>query len=194
MKTERGEKVDRKALGLLMIFASLYALLTITFAPISFGPLQLRLADCLISLAALFGWPLILGVTLGCFVGNAYTNLFYFWMGPYDILLGPLANLVAASIIFLLRKRRLMACIIGSIPVGFIVGGYLWIFFPPPDIFGLILPAWTSMVLSLTISSLIAIGGLGYGLLKTLSKESILKPLISRGLRVYTDSSDGKEG
>ncbi|MEM2927325.1 MAG: QueT transporter family protein [Candidatus Bathyarchaeia archaeon] len=194
MKTERMEKVDRKALGLLMIFASLYALLTITFAPISFGPLQLRLADCLISLAALFGWPLILGVTLGCFVGNAYTNLFYFWMGPYDILLGPLANLVAASIIFLLRKHRLMACIIGSIPIGFIVGGYLWIFFPPPDIFGLILPAWMSMVLSLTMSSLIAIGGLGYGLLKALSKDSILKPLTSRGLRVYTAPSDGKEG
>jgi uncharacterized membrane protein len=184
-KPEGRRKADIRTLCLIMIFASLYTLLTVAFAPISFGPVQLRLADCLISLAALFGWPLILGVTLGCFLGNTYTNVFYFWIGSYDILLGPLANFIAASIIFLLRKRELMACIFGSIPIGFIVGGYLWIFFPPPDIFGLSLPAWMAMVASLTMSSLIAIAGLGYGLLKALRKPSILKLLTSRGLRVY---------
>ena len=146
----------------------------------SFGPVQLRVADCLIPLAALFGWPVVIGVTIGCFVGNAYL-----WLGAYDVLLGPLANLVAASLIFLLRKRRLLSCITGALPIGIIVGSYLWLFFPPPDIFGLNMPVWAAMIVSITISSLIAIALIGYALLKALSRPSVIDSLKSHGLKVY---------
>ena len=157
-------------LSLAVIFAGLYAILVIALAPISFGPIQLRVADCLIPLAALFGWPQIIGVTVGCFVGNAY-----YWLGPYDVIFGPVANLIAATLIFLLRKRQLPACVIGSFPIGIIVGGYLWLFFPPPDILGLSLPTWLAMIISITISTLIAMAIIGYILLKALSRtfESI---------------------
>jgi len=169
-------------LSLAAIFASLYSIIVIALAPISFGPVQLRVADCLIPLAALFGWPVIAGVTVGCFLGNAY-----FWLGPYDVILGPIANLIAATLIFLLRKRQLLACVVGSIPIGIIVGGYLWVFFPPPDIFGLSMPIWSAMIVSITTSSLVAMAVIGYALLKALSRPNLINPLKSRGLRVYLE-------
>jgi len=178
-----GEKLDVKDVSLTATFASLYAILVVVLAPISFGPVQLRVADCLIPLAALFGWPIVAGVTIGCFLGNAY-----YWIGVYDVVLGPIANLTAASVTLLLRKRRLLGCVVGALPIGFIVGGYLWLFFPPPDFPGLSLPPWIAMIVSITVSSLIAVAVIGYSLLNVLSRPNIIEPLKARGLRVVTEN------
>ena len=167
-------------MALAIVFSILYAVLLVTLAPISYGPIQLRVADCLIPLAALFGWPVISGVTLGCFMGNAY-----FWLGPQDVIFGTIANLAAATIIFVLRNRQFLACVVGSLPIGIIVGGYLWIFFPPPEIFGLQLPLWSAMIVSITISTLIVVAGIGYAILKTLSSSSFTTAFRSYGLKVY---------
>ncbi|PVX24457.1 MAG: hypothetical protein CW716_10050 [Candidatus Bathyarchaeum sp.] len=167
-------------MALAIVFSILYAVLLVTLAPISYGPIQLRVADCLIPLAALFGWPVISGVTLGCFMGNAY-----FWLGPQDVIFGTIANLAAATIIFVLRNRQFLACVVGSLPIGIIVGGYLWIFFPPPEIFGLQLPLWSAMIVSITISTLIVVAGIGYPILKTLSSSSFTTAFRSYGLKVY---------
>ena len=170
-------------ISLAIVFTSLYAVLVIVLAPISYGPIQLRVADCLIPLAALFGWPVIAGVSVGCFLGNAY-----FWMGPQDVIFGTIANLVAATIIFMLRKRQFTACVLGSLPIGVIVGGYLWLFFGfDVDLFGLQLPVWAAMIASITISTLIVVAGIGYVILKTLSSSSIVSALKSRGLKIYTE-------
>ncbi len=169
-------------LSLAVIFSSLYAVLVVVLAPISFGPVQLRVADCLIPLAALFGWPVIAGVTVGCFLGNAY-----FWLGPQDVIFGAIANLIAAAIIFVLRKRQLLGCVLGSLPIGIIVGGYLWIFFPPPEILNLQLPMWGAMITSITISTLISVAGIGYVVLKTLSSASFLQGFKSWGIKVYAE-------
>ena len=151
--------------------------------PTVYGPVQLRVADCLIALAALLGWPVVGGVTLGCFLTNAY-----YFLGVQDVILGPIANLIAATIVFLLRKRRFMACVAGALPVGFIVGGYLSIFFPflsPPEALNA-LPAIAAMIVSITLSSLIAIAWIGYLLLVVLSRPSVLEPLKSHGLKTVT--------
>lgn len=174
--------MDSRDVSLTALFAGLYAVLVIVLAPVSFGPVQLRVADVLIPLAALFGWPMVVGVTAGCFIGNAY-----YWLGPYDVIFGPIANLMAAIVILQLRKRRLLACLIGALPIGMIVGGgYLWIYFPPPDIFGLTLPPWAAMMISITISSFIAIAIIGYAVLVALSRHSVIEPLKSRGLKVLS--------
>jgi uncharacterized membrane protein len=168
-------------ISLAIVFSSLYAVLVIVLAPISFGPIQLRIADCLIPLAALFGWPVIAGVSVGCFIGNAYL-----WMGPQDVILGTIANLIASTIIVMLRKRQFMACVFGSLPIGIIVGSYLWLFFGfEADIFGLQLPVVGAMIASITISTLIAVAGIGYVILKTLSSSSVISALKSRGLKIY---------
>ncbi len=178
--------MDAKTVSLTAVFASLYAALVIFLAPISSGPIQLRVADCLLPLAALFGWPIVLGATLGCLVGNAVGGMMaYGSLNPFDVVLGSAANLVATTAIFAFRKRKLLGCILASLIVGAIVGGYLWIFAPPPDIFGLPLQPWTAMVVSITLSSLAAIAVIGYVLLVAVSRPNVVESIKSKGLKVY---------
>jgi len=178
--------LNSREIALTGVFTALYTVINVIQMisignPTVYGPIQLRVADCLIALAALFGYPVIVGVTAGCFLTNAY-----YFIGPQDVVFGPIANLVAASVIFVLRRHKLTACVAGAFPVGFIVGGYLWIFFPPPEILGM-LPVWASMVVSITVSSLITIGVMGYLLLSMLSRPNIVEPLRSRGLKVIIE-------
>lgn len=177
--------MDARDLSLAAISTGLYVVVNVVQMTIAsgytiYGSVQLRIADCLIALSALLGWPVVIGVTIGCFLTNAY-----YFLGPVDVIFGPIANLIAASLILLLRKRRLLACVIGALPVGLIVGGYLWIFpFIPIPAALEFLPAWIAMVLLLTASSLIAIAVIGYALLRVMSRPSIIEPLKSRGLKV----------
>jgi uncharacterized membrane protein len=176
-------KFDSRDVTSTAVFAALYVVINVVQTisvgnPTIYGPIQLRVADFMIALAALFGWPIIGGVTLGCFLTNAY-----YFIGAPDVILGPIANLIAACLVLSLRKRRLLACVIGALPIGLIVGGYLWLFFPPPEVFGT-LPAYAAMIASITISSLIAVAVIGYALLSVLSRSSIIEPLKSRGLKV----------
>jgi len=180
-------KIDSKDLALTAVFAALYVIVNVVQMlsvgnPTVYGPVQLRVADCLLALAALLGWPVIGGVTMGCFLTNAY-----YFLGVQDVVLGPVANLVAAVIIFMLRKRRFTACVAGALPIGFIVGAYLSIVFslPAPEFFGA-LPAWFAMILSITISSLIAVAFIGYLLLVILSQPRVIEPLKSHGLKTVT--------
>jgi uncharacterized membrane protein len=111
------------------------------------------------------------------------TNAYYF-LGAPDVIFGPIANLIAASLVLLLRKHRFLACVAGALPIGFVVGAYLSIFFPflaAPEVFSA-LPAIVGMIVSLTISSLIAVAGIGYSLLLVLSRPGIIGALRSKGL------------
>lgn len=179
-------RIDTKDITLVAVFTSLYVVVNLVQAatvgnPAISGPIQLRVADSLIALAALLGWPVVAGVTVGCALTNAYA-----FIDPVDVLLGPIANLIAASIVLFLGRRRLLSCIIGAFPIGVIVGGgYLWWFFGPPDIFGLSLPAWLAMMISITVSSLIAVAVIGYALLRILSRPGVVEPLKSRGLKIH---------
>ncbi|MCD6537300.1 QueT transporter family protein [Candidatus Bathyarchaeota archaeon] len=173
--------MDVREISLTAISAALYAVLLILLAQISFGPIQLRIADCIIPLAALFGWPWIWGVTLGCFIGNLIGGMMAFgFLNPTDIILGSIANLIAAYTIFRLRDHRLIGCILGSIIIGVIVGGYLWLFAPAPDIGLTYLPVWAAMIISITGSSLIAIAIIGYALILTMSRLGISEIARSR--------------
>jgi uncharacterized membrane protein len=179
-------KIDSRDLTGTAVFAALYVVInivqTVTMGnPTIYGPIQLRVADFMIALAALFGWQIIGGVTIGCFLTNAY-----YFIGAPDVILGPIANLIAACFVMFLRKRRLLSCIIGALPIGFIVGGYLWLFFPPPEVLGT-LPAWAAMIASITISSLIAVAVIGYLVLSILNRPNIIEPLKSRGLKVVAE-------
>jgi hypothetical protein len=175
--------LDSRDITLAAVFTSLYVVINLVQAstvgnPAISGPVQLRVADCLIPLTALFGWPILIGVTMGAFLTNAYA-----YIAPVDLVVGPLANLIAAYLVFLLRRRMLSACIVAALPIGVLVGGgYLWWYFDPPEITGLRLPAWATMTLSLTLSSLIVMI-FGYFLLRILSSKSLLEPLKSRGLK-----------
>ena len=186
-------KFDSRDLALTAISASLYAVINIVQTamggPITYGPIQLRLADCLIPLSALFGWPLIIGVAVGCF-SNAY-----YWLDPTDVVIGPIVNFFAAMFIFLLRKRRFVACFSGAVTVGVSIGLYLYYLYVQGNVFiqqapefpGITLPVWSAFVLSLLISSFVVVAVIGYVLLNALASPHIIEPLKSRGLKVLED-------
>jgi len=146
--------LDSKLITLTAVFAAIYAAGVVVLAPISYGIVQVRVSDALIPLSVIFGWPAICGVTLGCLVANVYGGF-----GLMDVLLGSIANLIAAYSAYRLRKKPFLACISASLIVSIIVGSYLWVLFNVP---------WEVSLLGILTGSLISINILGYGLLKTL--------------------------
>jgi hypothetical protein len=183
-------RLDSKDLALTVVFAALYATLVIVQGQSAAATVQLRIADCLIPLCALLGWPAIVGVTAGALTGNMFTSL-PMSNGVYDVVFGPFANLLAGIIIFLFRKRRLIGCVLASVEIGLVVGSYVWMIFgAPSNIFNVGIPVnwpfWIASVVSITVSSLVAIAVIGYALLSVLSRESIAVSLKSRGLKIVS--------
>jgi hypothetical protein len=97
--------------------------------------------------------------------------------------MGPLANFVAAGLVFLLWRRRLLVCVGGALPISLTIGGYLWWFFDVPEVLAF-MPVWLGMIVSITVSSLIAVEIIGYSLLTILSSPNFVEPLKSLGLKV----------
>ena len=52
------------------VYAAMYAALALLFSPISYGAINLRVANVLIGLIPIIGWPAVLGQTLGVLIAN----------------------------------------------------------------------------------------------------------------------------
>jgi uncharacterized membrane protein len=52
------------------VYAAMYVVLALLFNPISYGAINLRVANVLIGLIPIIGWPAVLGQTLGVFIAN----------------------------------------------------------------------------------------------------------------------------
>ncbi len=112
------------------LLAAGYCALTLVISPLSFGPVQFRLAEALMVLA-LNGKDDIWGLSLGCFLANLIgivTSLDA--VGPLDAVFGTLATLLAGILMYRLRyitvKGWPLAAV--SMPVicnGLIVGAEL---------------------------------------------------------------------
>ena len=124
--------------ALAAVLAALYAAYVIYFAVTSFGPLQVRIVDALLPLSVLFGFPAIVGVTIGGLIGNLVGSPF----GLVDYVGGPLANFVAATLAWAVTRRRfrgawLVAVVLEIAAVTLIVGSYLISLASPPGV-----PLW----------------------------------------------------
>ena len=71
------------------VIAALYAALTIAIEPIAYGPLQFRIAEALCILPFFFPFS-VWGLFVGCIVANLFSPY------PLDVLVGPVASLLAA--------------------------------------------------------------------------------------------------
>ena len=115
--------------------------------------------------------------------------------GIYDIIFGPIANLLATLIIFRLRHSKFLGCILAAFAIGITVGGYIWIIPGLREAIASLakfllgneasFPLWILTILSMTVSSLVAIAGIGYTLLKILSKRETLNMLKAKGFKIY---------
>ena len=100
------------------LVAALYALLVLAFAPLSFGPVQFRVAEALTLLPWLFP-EAVPGLFVGCLVSNLFGGL-----GIVDMVFGSLATLGAAWL-----TRRMPSLLWAAVPPvavnALVVGGYL---------------------------------------------------------------------
>ena len=80
--------------------AALYVVLTMVFAPISFGPMQVRIAEVL-TILPLFTPTAVPGLFLGCLVANLLAGAVVL-----DVVFGSLTTLIGAAIGYLLRRNR----------------------------------------------------------------------------------------
>lgn len=82
------------------MIAAIYVVLTVTFAPFSFGSVQVRIAEALTILPA-FTPAAVPGLFVGCLIGNILGGA----MLP-DIIFGTLATLIGAIVTYALRERN----------------------------------------------------------------------------------------
>lgn len=90
--------IKTKFLAQAGILAALYATVTIILAPISYGPIQVRVAEALTVLPYIFP-AAIPGLYVGCLLANVYGGY-----GLVDILAGSAITLMAALATYFLRK------------------------------------------------------------------------------------------
>ena len=144
------------------LFAALYVVLTMFVAPIATGPLQFRISEALMILPALTPTGVV-ALPLGVLLSHVLLS-----MGWIDIVFGTLATALAAIVTRYLAKRFKLLPEQGQIQSGkalwkkksfyllplpailfnaFIVGVYLPIFFPDPNMKDL--PFYLAMILSI---------------------------------------------
>lgn len=99
--------------------AAIYAALTLLLAPISFGPMQLRVSEALTLLPVL--WPeAIPGLFIGCFLANLLGGY-----GIVDAVVGGLATLLAAILTRGLRGNRPLAALPPVLVNAVVIGAML---------------------------------------------------------------------
>ncbi|MDR3242648.1 MAG: QueT transporter family protein [Clostridiales Family XIII bacterium] len=79
------------------IIAAVYAVLTVAFAPISYGPIQVRISEAL-TILPFFTPAAVPGLFVGCLTSNLLSPY-----GALDIVCGSLASLLAAGGSYALR-------------------------------------------------------------------------------------------
>lgn len=85
--------------------AAVYVVLTMVFAPISFGPIQFRISEALCILPY-FTPAAVPGVAAGCLLSNLLCGA-----APLDVIFGSLATLIGAVGSWQLRKVKWLVCV-----------------------------------------------------------------------------------
>ena len=196
----RRETKDRIAvsrsrnLALAALFAALYAALVVGLAPISNLPIQVKVADALMPLAILFGWPAILGLGIGTVVGNSAADSITGFPSAsigLDIVGGSLVNLLAGFLAWKIGQRSwriwnrnaswFIATVIETALISLVVGGYLsFVFSIPLDL----------SILGILAGEVVAINIGGFTLLSIIGTSRSLDLLRSWGLQIYGPNRD----
>ena len=147
------------------IIAALYAALTIVLAPISYGPIQVRISEMLTVLPFLAP-SAIVGLPIGCIVANIYGGL-----GIYDIVFGSLCTLIAAVLTYFLGKikKPILAPLPPVVVNAFGVSLYLHFLFKMP---------YFLTVSYIALGETIACYVLGYPLLRLILSNDKLKDMV----------------
>jgi len=139
------------------LIAALYVTINIVFAPISYGPIQVRLAEAL-SVMPFVDPAAIGGLFIGCVISNFWGGL-----GIIDVIGGSFFTLIAAIITYKMKKP-VYAPIPPIIINAFGISLYLHLIFN--------IPYWLTL-LYISIGQIVACFLIGYPLLLVLLKRKI---------------------
>lgn len=154
-------KIELKFVVRAAIIASIYTALTILLRPISYGQIQVRVAEAL-TVLPYFTPAAIPGLFVGCIISNIAGGL-----GWMDIVFGSLATLLSALLTYIIPKsKKLLVPLPPVIMNGVIVGWVVSTVYQLPLV-----------ITMLTVASGEAIScyALGYPLLKVFEKHKIIK-------------------
>lgn len=144
------------------VIAALYAVITIVLAPISYGPIQVRVSEALTLLPFFLGSPAAFGLWIGCVLANYIGGY-----GAIDIIFGAGITLIAG-----LLTARASSLYKGAIyPVVLNAFGVALILY-----LQLGLPYWIT-VLQVGIGQLIAVFILGIMLMKILKRYELFNKI-----------------
>ncbi|MGI6722307.1 MAG: QueT transporter family protein [Anaerovoracaceae bacterium] len=139
------------------IIAAVYAVLTIVLAPISYGPMQVRISEALTILPA-FTPAAIPGLLIGCVIANCFSPV-----GIVDVIFGSLATLIAAVFSYKLRRWDWLIPLPPVVANGVIVGCVLHFAYGVPNLAACM--GWVAL------GELIACYAIGLPLIKLLKKR-----------------------
>ena len=153
------------------VVAAIYVVLCLALQPLSYGAVQVRVAEAL-CLLPVFGTEYILGVVLGCFLANLLGSTIV------DVIFGTLATLVT----YRLRNIRFKGLALAASlpPVLFnavIIGIEIAVMFPDPSSSA---PIWLACItngISVGIGELISCTVLGVLLVKIIESNTALSQI-----------------
>lgn len=142
------------------MIAAIYVVLTIVFAPISFGEIQVRIAEVL-TILPIFTPAAIPGLFIGCLIGNITGGAIL----P-DIICGSIATLIGAVGTYALRKQHRAIAILPPILANTLIVPLVLRY-----AYGVVLPI-PFLALTVGIGEIISCGILGNVLAAVLKKYS----------------------
>lgn len=146
------------------VIAAIYAVLTLMFPALAYGPIQLRFSEVMV-LLVFYNRRFIPGLVLGCFLANFASDMLVF-----DVIFGTLASYLAFSLI----RRQNKLFIASLFPV-------LFMFIPAIGTY-LLLDSSTAFIIMLTefmISEFIVVSLIGVIIFKILEKnDGLMKKIM----------------
>ena len=155
------------------VVAAIYVVLCMALQPLSYGAVQVRVAEAL-CLLPVFGAEYIAGVVLGCFLANLLGSTIF----------GSLATLLACLVTYKLRNIRFKGLAVAASlpPVLFnavIIGIEIAVMFPDPTSSA---PIWLACItngISVGIGELISCTVLGVLLVKIIESSKALRKIFA---------------
>ena len=139
------------------LIAAVYVVLTLVFAPFSYGEIQVRISEAL-TILPFFTPAAIPGLFVGCILANLLGGAI-----PLDIAFGSIATLIGAVGSYALRKSKVLVCVPPILANTIIVPWVLRFAYGSEDLIPF-------MMLTVGIGEVLAIGVLGSILLAALNR------------------------
>ena len=153
------EKMNRNAqireISFAVTIATVYVVTTIMLGTFGYSWIQVRIGEALTPLPYLFGFPAVIGLTLGCIITNVYSPV-----GLPDLIFGPLLTFISAILSWKFNfGKGFIACVYPVVINALGVSAYVAGFYGVP---------YEVSVLSIALGESIAAILFGYPLLRVL--------------------------